>query len=278
MWGLVLVFGVPASALAQLPSPSEGEAVKIAEAAAKKAASEEAAKAALGRAQDRVAQSYYLTHPGAPRPVFIADPSASASSAQLKYAMRCPIYARSLGVFAASLAFSAAMAGEALAPTAGTALNASVRVMFTPGDDIAGEIVQAIRNARKQVLVQAFSFTHDGIAQALVEAHKRGVEVKLIADREQTERMRRGQVAGIARAGVPVWLDGAHQGAHNKVMVIDAGRSDAQIITGSYNFTRAAQHKNAENVVFIGGNDVLVRQYAANWQRHQAHAQPLVLH
>lgn len=187
-------------------------------------------------------------------------------------------YARSLSALAALLAFSGALAGEATAPAAATTINASVRAVFTPGDDIAGEIIQAIRQARKQVLVQAFSFTHDEIARALIEAHQRGVEVKLIADREQTEKMRRGQVTGIARAGVPVWLDGEHQGAHNKVMVIDAGRSNAQIITGSYNFTRAAQHKNAENVVFISGNEALVRQYVANWQRHQAHSQPLVLH
>ena len=192
--------------------------------------------------------------------------------------MRSRFYTRRLSALAVLSAFSNAMAGETPAPAAITTPNASVRAVFTPGDDIAGEIVQAIRHARKQVLVQAFSFTHSDIARALIEAHKRGVEVKLLADREQTEKMRRGQVTGIARAGVPVWLDGEHQGAHNKVMVIDAGRPNAQVITGSYNFTRAAQHKNAENVVFISGNDALVRQYAANWQRHQAHSQPLVLH
>jgi phosphatidylserine/phosphatidylglycerophosphate/cardiolipin synthase-like enzyme len=192
--------------------------------------------------------------------------------------MRSHFYARGLGALAALLALSEALAGETPVPVVATTANASVRAVFTPGDDIAGEIVQAIRQARKQVLVQAFSFTHSDIARALIAAHMRGVEVKLLADREQTEKMRRGQVTGIARAGVPVWLDGEHQGAHNKVMVIDAGRPNAQVITGSYNFTRAAQHKNAENVVFIGGNDALIRQYAANWQRHQAHSQPLVLH
>ena len=155
---------------------------------------------------------------------------------------------------------------------------AQVRVMFTPGEDAAGEIVRSIAQARHQVLVQAYSFTHDKIAAALVEAHGRGIDVRVIADRQQTEHMERGQVPGLARAGVPVWLDGAHQGAHNKVMVIDAGQSTALVITGSYNFTRAAQHKNAENVVFISGNDALVEAYARNWQVHLAHAKPLTLH
>lgn len=155
---------------------------------------------------------------------------------------------------------------------------ANVRVVFTPDDDAAGQIVDAVGRARKLVLVQAYSFTHDGIARALIDAHRRGVEVKLIADREQTEKMEHGQVPRLARAGLPVWLDGEHQSAHNKVMVIDVGQPSAQVITGSFNFTRAAQHKNAENVVFISGNDALARSYAANWQRHLAHSRPLVIH
>jgi phosphatidylserine/phosphatidylglycerophosphate/cardiolipin synthase-like enzyme len=90
--------------------------------------------------------------------------------------------------------------------------------------------------------------------------------------------MERGQVPGLARAGLPVWLDGEHQSAHNKVMVIDAGTPGALIITGSFNFTRAAQYKNAENAVFISGNESLVMEYARNWQHHLAHSQPLTVH
>lgn len=119
-------------------------------------------------------------------------------------------------------------------------VTARIQAMCTPGDDIAGEIISAIQQARQQVLVQAFSFTHDGIAQALIEAHRRGVAVKVIADRKQTEKLRHGQVPRLARAGVPAWLDGTLLSAHNNVMVIDAGSLEALIITGPYNFTLAA--------------------------------------
>lgn len=186
--------------------------------------------------------------------------------------------ARWAGALGGLLAVMASWALEPQASPLAAPATANVRVVFTPGDDVAGQIIDTIRQARKQVLVQAFSFTHDGIARALVEAHKRGIEVKLIADNEQTGKMKRGQVTGIARAGVPVWLDSEHMSAHNKVMVLDAGQPSAQVITGSFNFTRAAQHKNAENVVFISGNDVLVRAYVANWQRHLTHSRPLVIH
>lgn len=158
------------------------------------------------------------------------------------------------------------------------AVDAMVRVMFTPQDDAAGQIISAVGHARRQVLVQAYSFTHKGIAQALIDAHRRGVEVKLIADREQTEKVDYGLIPAIAAAGVPVWLDGEHQSAHNKVMVIDAGTPVSLVVTGSFNFTRAAQYKNAENVIFLEGSGKLVDDYAINWQSHLRHSKPLLMH
>lgn len=183
-------------------------------------------------------------------------------------------------IFMVTMAASSAMALE---PRLGRAMpgleaTAGVRVLFSGQHDVAGEIVHSIGLARRQVLVQAFSFTHPGIARALIEAHRRGVEVKLIADREQTEKMTRGQVPGIAAAGVPVWLDDAHQSAHNKVMVIDAGMPDAIVITGSFNFTKAAQYKNAENVLMLGSSPSLSDAYARNWQAHLVHSQPFRIH
>ena len=153
----------------------------------------------------------------------------------------------------------------------------SIELAFTPEQDAAGLIISAVNKARRQVLVQAFSFTHRGIAQALIAAHHRGLDVRLIADREQTENIERGQIPAIAAAGVPVWLDGEHQSAHNKVMVIDADSSniaDVAVVTGSYNFTNAAQYKNAENLLLIRANRSLAEAYRSNWQRHLAHARP----
>jgi phosphatidylserine/phosphatidylglycerophosphate/cardiolipin synthase-like enzyme len=172
---------------------------------------------------------------------------------------------------------AAAQAQELTARTSPEAM-AAVRAVFTPGDDVAGQIVAAVRAARQQVLVQAYSFTHEGIAKALIAAQARGVDVKLIADRAQTENIDHSQTPVIASAGVPVWLDGEHQSAHNKLMIIDAGTSMPVIVTGSFNFTRAAQSKNAENVVFISGNEVLARAYVKNWEAHLSHAKPLTIH
>jgi len=157
------------------------------------------------------------------------------------------------------------------APIAATG---TVQAIFTPGDDAGKLIVDAINGARRQVLVQAFSFTHRKIAEALIAAKRRGVEVSVVADREQTRNIPTSVVADIAAGGVPVFIDAEHTSAHNKVMVIDAGTPEATLITGSFNFTQAAQYKNAENVLVLRGNAALTDLYLKNWQRHREHSQP----
>ena len=179
----------------------------------------------------------------------------------------------------AALCVLAALAGTAGAfewPSFGAdrtvSATGTIQLAFAPEDDAAGMIVQALDGAKKQVLVQAFSFTSKPIAQALIAAKLRGVDVQLIADREQATKMERNRISEIAAGGVPTFLDGEHQSAHNKIMVIDHGTANATVITGSYNFTNAAQSKNAENLLIIRGNKALTDAYARNWQRHRPHS------
>lgn len=149
----------------------------------------------------------------------------------------------------------------------------TIQLAFSPEDDTGALIVRAIQGAKKQVLVQSFSFTHRKIAQALIEAKHRGVDVRLIADGEQIRKMQRGLVPEIAAGGVPTFVDGEHDSAHNKIMVIDAGLPQAAVITGSFNFTHAAQYRNAENLLIFRGNPQLTQAYLKNWQHHRAHSQ-----
>jgi phosphatidylserine/phosphatidylglycerophosphate/cardiolipin synthase-like enzyme len=155
------------------------------------------------------------------------------------------------------------------------ALHGRAQVAFTPGDDADGLLIEAIRQARSQILVQAYSFTHRAIAEALVAARRRGVDVQVIADHDQDAHVATTRIGDLAQAGVPVYLDAQHAAAHNKVMVIDAGRPEAVLVTGSYNFTHAAQHRNAENLLILRGDPLLAEAYAANWRRHRAHSLPV---
>src|SRR6266436_4926925 len=92
-----------------------------------------------------------------------------------------------------------------------------VQVFFSPKGGCASAVIEVLRGAKKSVLVQAYSFTNAAIARALVDAHRRGVEVKIILDKsQQTERYTEADFT--ARAGIPTWIDSAHGIAHNKVM------------------------------------------------------------
>ena len=150
----------------------------------------------------------------------------------------------------------------------------TVQVAFTPWDDAEGMIVEAIGAARRQVLVQAFVFTSRALAAALIAARQRGVEVHVLADREQTFSGEGSRIPDLVAAGIPVDLEVRYLSAHNKIMVIDAGTSEGTVITGSYNWTYAAQYRNSENVLIIRRHPELVRQYAANWMRHAQDALP----
>ncbi|MBE0624526.1 MAG: phospholipase D family protein [Burkholderiales bacterium] len=150
----------------------------------------------------------------------------------------------------------------------------TVQLAFTPWDNAEAMIVEGIRGAKQQILVQAFSFTSRALAYALIAARKRGVDVQVMADREQTYSGEASRIPDLVQAGVPVVLEVRYQSAHNKVMVVDAGTADGAVITGSYNWTYAAQYKNAENVLILRGNPDIVSAYAANWRRHFAEALP----
>jgi phosphatidylserine/phosphatidylglycerophosphate/cardiolipin synthase-like enzyme len=165
------------------------------------------------------------------------------------------------------LASSPAPAPVPRAPLPSTPTTASaVTVCFTPGGNCTDVIVQALGDAKRTVLVQAYSFTSAPIAKALLEAHKRGVQVQVILDKSQrTEKYSSADF--LANQGVPTMIDANHAVAHYKVIVIDG----ETVLTGSFNFTKAAQQKNAENLLIIR-DPALAAQYTQNWDAHRQHS------
>lgn len=185
--------------------------------------------------------------------------------------MSCRFFA--LALWWACAAAQAQQAPPAASPPQMRA-QGTVQVAFAPWDNAERMIVEGIRQAKRQILVQAFSFTSRALANALLAARQRGVDVQVLADREQTYSGGTSRIPDLAKAGIPVMLEVRYQSAHNKVMVLDAGTPDAAVITGSYNWTYAAQYKNAENVLILRHNPDIVSAYAANWRRHFADALP----
>src|SRR5215470_13314866 len=139
-------------------------------------------------------------------------------------------------------------------------------VYFSPNHGATTAVVEALDAARTSVLVQAYSFTSAPIAKALALAHARGVGVRVILDRRETGA-KYSSADFLAHAGIATLIDGAHAIAHNKVMVIDG----ETVITGSFNFTTAAERQNAENLLVIRDR-ALADRYVDNWRAHAEHS------
>ena len=138
-------------------------------------------------------------------------------------------------------------------------------VYFTPPAGAAQAIVKAIDASNKEVLVQAYGFTHNAIAQAIVRAHQRGVKVSVLLD-QKSDHTNRYVVDLFNNAQVTMRQDGKHAIAHNKVMVID----ESIVITGSFNFTNSAETRNAENFLILKSSPLAAR-YKEEWLKHWAH-------
>ncbi len=139
-------------------------------------------------------------------------------------------------------------------------------VYFSPRGGCTEALVRHLERAERSIYVQAYSFTSPTITQALIGAQARGVEVEVILDKSQS----RGQGAAgtmLRDAGVKVFIDSAHAIAHNKVMLID-GRT---LVTGSFNFTKAAENSNAENLVVLESPEA-VGLYRENYLKHLEHS------
>lgn len=153
-------------------------------------------------------------------------------------------------------------------PAAAEERTASWDVCFTPGGNCTEVIVKELGAARKTILVQAYSFTSAPIAKALVDAHRRGVHVRVILDKSQRSE-KYSSADFIANSGIKTWIDTCCAIAHNKLIVVD----DEKVITGSFNFSKAAQERNAENLLVLRDR-ALASLYTANWHKHLKTSDP----
>jgi phosphatidylserine/phosphatidylglycerophosphate/cardiolipin synthase-like enzyme len=146
----------------------------------------------------------------------------------------------------------------AAAPTA------TIDTCFAPESDCAAFAVGAIDRAQREILVGAYGLTTGaGIVEALLRAHRRGVDVELIADKT-TPCGRNSGIDPLASAGVRVWIDHRARIAHAKTMVIDG----AVTLNGSYNWTRGAA-ENSEDLNLVA-SPAVADAYAAHWRDRQA--------
>ena len=134
--------------------------------------------------------------------------------------------------------------------------------VFSPSRQSEDAIVRFIGEATKSVHVAAYSFTSKEIAQALLDAKDRGLDVRVVVDRSQSSG-KYSAATFLANHGMSVRVDGEYQLQHQKIMVVDG----VSVETGSYNFTASARDRNSENVLIVRDAPDLAARYEANWEK-----------
>ncbi len=145
------------------------------------------------------------------------------------------------------------------------AAQGTVEVAFSPKGGATAATVRFIGEARLSIRVAAYGLTSNPIGKALVEAKKRGVDVRVVVDKNHNgQRGGANSVANyLAANGIALRVDGAVRIQHNKVVIVD-GQS---VQNGSFNFTSAAEISNAENIVIHRDSPGLARLFTDNWTR-----------
>lgn len=132
----------------------------------------------------------------------------------------------------------------------------SVTPMFSPKDKIiTTKVIPMVNNAKNYIYVPAFVLTHDKLAEALIVAKSRGVDVKIIVDATHTSSSR-SKIKMLRTAKVPVKVENYAGKMHSKSMIID----DKYIVAGSMNFSQSGENRNDENVLIVE-DERLARYY-----------------
>ncbi len=120
-----------------------------------------------------------------------------------------------------------------------------IKVFFTPGLECENNIIAKINKANK-IDIAVYSITNLYITNAIIAAHKRGADIRVITDRTQSKG-KKSLVGTIKKAGIPVLTNKKHKIEHNKFAVFD----DVDVVSGSYNWTTNASMYNSENCIFF---------------------------
>lgn len=125
---------------------------------------------------------------------------------------------------------------------------------FSPDEPCDKRIIQFINSAKRTLEIAVFSFTHAGIAKAIVKAQERGVKVRMVVDRDQS-RGKTSQVDFVMKSGIPLKFGNQEGSMHHKFTIVDRN----WLQTGSYNYSYAATSYNAENQIYLKDPELVLK-------------------
>ena len=136
-----------------------------------------------------------------------------------------------------------------------------VETYFESEGNVRERIIELVDDAESNVYFMSFAFTDDDIAQAMVQRHRAGLEVRGVIEARNVKGTG-SDFEAMEQAGVGVLADGHPYVMHHKVIIID----EEIVVTGSYNFSASAAESNDENVLIVHSPEIAA-QYMAEFQR-----------
>ncbi|MEH5403182.1 phospholipase D family protein [Escherichia coli] len=137
-----------------------------------------------------------------------------------------------------------------------------IQAGFSPEGSAQQLIMRTISDAGQEIRLMGYTFTSPDIAHALVDARKRGVDVRVVLDAESNNKYSRAAINTLVLAGIPVRTVSSYKILHDKVIITDR----TNVETGSFNFSRAASRVNSENAIVIRNAPDIAKAYLKHWQ------------
>jgi len=153
-----------------------------------------------------------------------------------------------------------------LSASIGEVSAASVDVWYAPEDEPLNRVVHIYEQAERYIYVAVYGMTSFPAAKALIAAHKRGLDVRMITDRERmNDPKQRAAISALREAGVPVMVNRHDSLMHLKQVVVD----DEINANGSMNHTTSGNRYNDERLDVIHDHAISVKareKFLAMWK------------
>lgn len=118
------------------------------------------------------------------------------------------------------------------------------RAYFSPGTSCVDKIIASLNSVKQSVDICVFTISDDVISEAIINAHHRGVKVRIISDDDKVADKGSDISAFIAHQ-IPVKTDNSPSHMHHKFAIFD----EITLLNGSFNWTRSASRNNNENII-----------------------------
>ncbi len=135
---------------------------------------------------------------------------------------------------------------------------------FSPDENCDKQFIVFLSSAEVKMDIAIYSITLPSISNAIIKAKKRGVRVRVLVDKQESQGP--NSMVPVLQKNVEVGVADTDGIMHNKFTIIDSEALE----TGSFNYTLNASERNAENQLYLTEPSVIIKysdQFEMLWKK-----------